>query len=142
MAAMPGTITVRWCPYVYSNTPITLDGELEVLRIAEKTKRGYLVESPFDIHDIIARLGKGDSPEVCERSTRIRIDHSSRGQLYRMPLRSQKEYWDECRLFALEMGNHYPTWDSLTESTVDWIPGNSVASGARAPLDHQPPHTA
>jgi hypothetical protein len=43
------------------------------------------------------------------RDTLIAIDHD-RGQTYRMPRRIQKEYWDECRMFAIEMGNHYPTW--------------------------------
>ena len=32
----------------------------------------------------------------------VATDHE-RGQMYRMVRRTQKEYWDECRLFVLEM---------------------------------------
>lgn len=94
-------------PYVYANTLFTVDPHLEVLKIVEEKKRGWVLDSPFDLRRVTS---KSDAVALRTRSrTSITVDHN-RGQVYRMPGRTQKEYWDECRMYAIEMGNHYPTW--------------------------------
>jgi radical SAM superfamily enzyme YgiQ (UPF0313 family) len=96
-------------PYAYSNTPIVLSRGPSVLRVLETHRHGWLIESPYNITGIVEALRHGAAPDLEEKPIRIAIDHR-RNQMYRMPNRTQKEYWDECRMFALEMGNHYPTW--------------------------------
>ena len=99
-------------PHVYANLPVEPPARLDSVRILEDRRRGWLVHSPYDVCGESARLtAEADGPVTAQppRDTLIAIDHD-RGQTYRMPRRIQKEYWDECRMFAIEMGNHYPTW--------------------------------
>lgn len=99
-------------PYVYANSPVEAPAGLASVRIVESRSRGWVVESPYDVCGESARLMAATGAPVetpTPRDTLIAIDHG-RGQTYRMPRRSRKEYWDECRMFAIEMGNHYPTW--------------------------------
>jgi hypothetical protein len=106
-------------PYVYRNTPLDLEPQLDVLEIVETHRRGWLVKSPYDIPDVVSQMRrKASAVSKCE--TLILIDHD-RGQMYRMPGRTQKEYWDECRMFALEMGNYYPTWKVIPSSAIESI---------------------
>ncbi|MEA2897874.1 MAG: hypothetical protein QOJ84_3489 [Bradyrhizobium sp.] len=100
-------------PYVYANTPLGLGVKLEVMKIVEERTRGWLVESPYDIEHEIARLQTASPSDTPRGDTLIAIEHN-RGQMYRMPRRIQKEYWDESRMFAIEMGNHYPTWATVS----------------------------
>jgi radical SAM superfamily enzyme YgiQ (UPF0313 family) len=101
-------------PYVYRNSILAQNVEIEVLEIVEARRRGWLVRSPFDIPRIVAEWRGGAPLDTARRGTFVLFEHD-RGQTYRMPGRTQKEYWDECRMFALEMGNHYPTWKVLPE---------------------------
>jgi radical SAM superfamily enzyme YgiQ (UPF0313 family) len=96
-------------PYAYRNTPLIAQPTLKVLKILEAQPRGWLIECPYDIPREVARLRTGQATSVSLRPTVIVVDHE-RGQMFRMPRRTQKEYWDECRMVALEMGNNYPTW--------------------------------
>ncbi|PLU18913.1 hypothetical protein BMJ31_19855 [Sinorhizobium medicae] len=75
----------------------------------EALPRGWVIECPYDIPREAALLREGKRTAPVMERTVITIDHDT-GQLFRMARRTQKEYWDECRLFVLEMGNHYPTW--------------------------------
>jgi hypothetical protein len=104
-------------PYVYRNTLLPQALDLEVLEIVETRKRGWLVRSPYDIPHLVAELRSGAPLDPRKKETLILFEHD-RGQTYRMPGRTQKEYWDECRMFALEMGNHYPTWKILPEDSL------------------------
>jgi hypothetical protein len=99
-------------PYVYANTELTPPVGLRALKVVEERARGWVVESPYDIGAEITRLKNGPPFRPRKEPTRILIDHD-RGQVYRMPRRIQKEYWDECRMYAIEMGNHYPTWTTM-----------------------------
>lgn len=96
-------------PYAYSNTPISISKELEHVRVVETRSHGWLIESPHHVPALLETLRHGEEADLDPMLTLIEINHK-RGQVYRMPNRTQKEYWDECRMFALEMGNHYPTW--------------------------------
>jgi radical SAM superfamily enzyme YgiQ (UPF0313 family) len=100
-------------PYAYSNTRIGIERKPERMQVLQPRSHGWLIESPYNIPALVEALRHGEEPSLVEAPTRIEINHK-RGQVYRMPNRTQKEYWDECRMFALEMGNHYPTWDIVS----------------------------
>ncbi|MFY9822102.1 MAG: radical SAM protein [Thermoanaerobaculia bacterium] len=105
-------------PYVYRNSVLPERIELEVLKIVEVRRRGWLARSPYDIPQIVAELRSGAPLDTTRKETVILFEHD-RGQTYRMPGRTQKEYWDECRMFALEMGNHYPTWRVMPQDGLE-----------------------
>jgi len=117
-------------PYVYANTPLNTGTDLKVLKILETKKRGWLVESPFDLRDVSSQLEGGDGTQA---RTLLSIDHN-RGQVYRMPGRTQKEYWDECRMYAIEMGNHYPTWKVLGPGSETRKPMKNPLGSSRVSL--------
>ena len=110
-AAFEFDLLVRPC--VYRNTTLDLEPHLEMLQIVETHSRGWKVRSPYDIPSMVAQTRVGEEPSTERRETVFVIDHQRRDQMFRMPNRTQKEYWDECRMFGLEMGNHYPTWEVL-----------------------------
>ena len=118
-------------PYAYSNTRIGVDEPLEHIKILEQTSHGWLIEMPQDIPALAEAFRHGEDPSLDPNPTRIRINHK-RGQFYRMPNRSQKEYWDECRMFALEMGNHYPTWEALSSDGLRPVTKTPYAPRAAA----------
>jgi len=111
-------------PYVYANSQLASGIKLDVLRIVETRSRGWLVESPYDIHREISRLKDESYSNATRSRIFILVDHDL-GQTYRMPRRTQKEYWDECRMFNIEMGNHYPTWTIISSGTRERSPEES-----------------
>lgn len=75
---------------------------------------------------------RNGSFEVAEQETLFLVEHNN-SPMYRMPGRTQKEYWDECRMVILEMGNYYPTW-KIVSSVVPKSPdqGRTVEMKGKA----------
>ncbi len=96
-------------PYVYQNTPMDPEPNLAQLRILESRKKGWMVECPFDIPRVASHMRAGGAGDIKPESVVFEIDHG-RPKVFKMRNRTQKEYWDECRMFAIEIGNQYPTW--------------------------------
>jgi hypothetical protein len=89
-------------PHVYHNTLLSSASRLRRLKVLEKRQRGWPIECPDDIPREAALLQEGKPTAPLMEPTVIATDHE-RGQMYRMVRRTEKEYWDECRLFVLEM---------------------------------------
>lgn len=119
-------------PYVYRNTSISSTNHLRHIRVLETLPRGWVIECPYDIPREAALLREGRRTAPVMGRTVITIDHDN-GQLFRMARRTQKEYWDECRLFVLEMGNHYPTWQHPPQPDLSEIAliGKAVREGVQ-----------
>jgi hypothetical protein len=89
-------------PYVYHNTLLSSASRLRRLKVLEKRQRGWSIACRYDIPREAALLQEGKRTAPLMEPTVIATDHE-RGQMYRMVRRTEKECWDECRLFVLEM---------------------------------------
>jgi radical SAM superfamily enzyme YgiQ (UPF0313 family) len=92
-------------PYVFFQTPLEVGVELEALRVVERKRGLWTVESPFDfpaaIRELRTRggLSAPPRPEPCA----ITIDHR-KGQVFRMPKSADEHYW-HCYEIAREIGH-------------------------------------
>jgi hypothetical protein len=89
-------------PYVYHNTLLSSASRLRRLKVLEVRQRRWSIACRYDIPREAALLQEGKRTAPLMEPTVIATDHE-RGQMYRMVRRTEKECWDECRLFVLEM---------------------------------------
>jgi hypothetical protein len=93
-------------PYVFFQTPLEVGVELEMLRVVERKRGLWTVESPCDFPALIrdlrtrGRLEVPARPEPCA----ITIDHR-KGQVFRLPEKSEDEHHWHCHEIVREVGH-------------------------------------
>jgi hypothetical protein len=93
-------------PYVFFQTPPELGVELEVLRLAGRSRHVWTVESPFDFPALIQGLRVGRGQEVPPRPGRFEIivDHRP-GQVFRLPAKAEDEHLWHCHEIVREIAH-------------------------------------
>ncbi|KZL09106.1 Radical SAM superfamily protein [Pseudovibrio axinellae] len=106
-------------PYVYNNTPMRSDMTLKHMIVKNVGKRAYDAQGPIDIEAILQSIqnqnATGQTEPLGESNTAYRFDHSI-NQGFLMASKSREDHFDECRLFATEIGNFSQTWQTAETS--------------------------
>ncbi len=109
-------------PYVYTNSEVVLPQGLVQLTLQGTTSRGCMVDVPLHVDEVLdtARL-TGSTGEVWQptfTSTRYEFDHSV-NQGAHLAAKTREDHYDECRLYATEIGNFSATWRAVVMSTKE-----------------------
>lgn len=100
-------------PYVYTNSEVVVPERLAQLTLQEMTARGCIFDVPINVGEILdaARLAKstGAPWRPTLTHTRYEFDHSV-NQSFHLAAKSREDHYDECRLYATEIGNFAGTW--------------------------------
>jgi hypothetical protein len=103
-------------PYVYVNSEVVVPDGLVALTPCTARQRGYVVDAPLDVDAVLeaARLAQSTGqiwqPEF--DATSYEFDHSA-NQGSHLGAKTREDHYDECRLYATEIGNFFSTWKGV-----------------------------
>lgn len=101
-------------PYPYMQTPFDVGMSLEHLKVHERRRGIWVVDSPFNFPTIVKGLrvhGEVDPQYLQEQSVRLTINHRCR-QVFRMPNKTEEEHNLHIQQAIREIGSLEPMYEA------------------------------